>query len=131
VFAEVAALQTLLEGVSLPAQKRDLVAYAREQRDGAAFVQLLERVPDGEYASLDAVGETLLLVQPRASRPVAEPPREESNRPPGGDDYVNPEPETGVVRDDSPPDNPPQKALEQQSKTLKEQQSRRHEQLGD
>jgi Protein of unknown function (DUF2795) len=130
VFAEVAALQTLLEGAPLPAQKRDLVAYAREQPGGTAFVQMLERVPDGEYRSLDDVGEALLSVQPRAAKRAAAQPGEESDLPPGGDDYVNPEPESGAVRDDSPPDNPPQKAIQKQSETLKEQQSRQQEKLG-
>jgi hypothetical protein len=92
-------------------------------------VRLLERVPDREYLSLDDVGETLLRVQPETSKPAAPPPRE-SDRPPGGDDYVNPEPEPGFVRDDSPPDNPPQKAIEEQGKTLKEQQRRQQQRLG-
>ena len=127
MFAEVVALQSLLEGVALPAQKRDLIAYARDQPGGNEAVQLLERIPDGEYRSLDDVGETLLPVQPHAAKPPVRTPREESGLPPGGDDYVNPEPESGFVRDDSPPDNPPQKAIEKQSDTLKEQQRRQQE----
>jgi hypothetical protein len=54
-----------------------------------------------------------------------------SDLPPGGDDYVNPKPEPGAVRDDAPADNPPQKAIEKQSETLKEQQRRQQERLGD
>jgi hypothetical protein len=60
-----------------------------------------------------------------------EPPREESDLPPGGDDYVNPNPDPGAVRDDAPPDNPPQKAIQKQSEALKEQQSRQQEKLPD
>ena len=51
-------------------------------------------------------------------------PHEESDLPPGGDDYLNPDPEPGEVRHDAPPDDPPQKALEEQSKTQKRQQER-------
>ena len=52
---EAAELQVLLEGVGLPARKRDLVAYARGQDPGAA--QRLQELPDGEYRSLDDVGK--------------------------------------------------------------------------
>jgi len=129
VFADVEALQSLLEGVALPAQKRDLIRYALEQENGHAAVQLLERLPEREYRRLDEVGEALLPVQPHAPQPATAPPREESDVPPGGDDYVNPKPEPGAVRDDAPPDNPPQKAIQKQSETLKEQQSRQQEKL--
>lgn len=62
-------------------------------------------------------------------RPVgdAQTPHEESGLPPGGDDYVNPDPQPGAVRDDAPADNPPQKALEQQTETQKRQQERQQQ----
>jgi hypothetical protein len=85
VFAEVAILQSLLEGVPLPAHKRDLIRYAREQ-DGNAALELLERLPEREYKSVDEVGEALAPVQPRASNDAAQLPREKRDRPPGGDD---------------------------------------------
>ena len=44
-------------------------------------------------------------------------PREESDAPPGGADTSIPNPKPGAVRDDAPPWNPPQKALEKQTKT--------------
>jgi Protein of unknown function (DUF2795) len=131
VLSEVATLQTLLEGVDLPARKRDLIRYARRQDGDHGAVRLLERLPDREYASVDDVGEALAPVQPPSASPDAELPREESGRPPGGSDYVTPEPTPGAVRHDAPPENPPQKALEQQTKTQNEQQQKQKELLGE
>jgi hypothetical protein len=68
-------------------------------------------------------------VQPALSAPPAEVPREESDAPPGGDAYLDPNPEPGAVRHDAPPWNPPQKALEQQTKTQQEQKQRQDEEL--
>jgi hypothetical protein len=122
-----ALIQVVLEGVALPATKAELVDYARSEDPDAA--SLLEALPDREYRSLDEVGEALAPVQPLRSQPEAVP-HEESDLPPGGDDYVNPHPEPGAVRHDAPPSNPPQKALEQQSKAQKEQLERQQEKLG-
>ena len=119
-------VQTLLEGVSLPARKRELVAYARSQDGDAA--RYLESLPDREYRSLDEVGEALAPVQPSRPQPTTSP-HEESGEPPGGDAYVEPHPEPGAVRRDAPPSNPPQKALETQTKTQNEQLERQREQL--
>jgi len=124
---EAAELQVLLEGVALPARKADLLEYAR--REDADAAQRLQSLPDGEYRSLDEVGEALTQVQPQPLPDEAETPHEESDLPPGGDDYVNPHPEPGAVRHDAPPDNPPQKALEQQTKSQKQQQEKQ-KQLG-
>jgi hypothetical protein len=130
VFAEAATLQALLEGVSLPASKQELIAYAREQDGGSRAVALLERLPEREYTRLDEVGEELVPVQP-SSNEAAKLPRAESGLPPGGDDYVRPHPSSGEVRDDAPPANPPQKAIEQQTKTQKAQKERQEKRLGD
>jgi hypothetical protein len=123
-----AELQALLEGVPLPAQKRELVAYARSQDDRAA--EELASLPDREYRSLDEVGEALAPVQPSRPQPEAALPREESDLPPGGENYVKPHPEPGAVRHDAPPENPPQKALEKQTKTQNEQLERQKRELG-
>ena len=120
-----AELQVLLEGVPLPAQKRELVAYARSQDESAA--EQLASLPEREYRSLDEVGEALAPVQPPRGQPDAAVPREESGEPPGGDAYVEPHPEPGAVRHDAPPSNPPQKTLEQQSKAQNEQLERQKE----
>ena len=120
-------LQVVLEGVPLPAHKRELVEYARSQ-DGEA-ARHLESLPDREYRSLDEVGEALAPVQPSRSQPAVSP-REESDKAPGGDAYVTPHPEPGAVRHDAPPSNPPQKALEKQTQSQKEQQQCQQEQLG-
>jgi hypothetical protein len=123
-----ALIQVVLEGVSLPATKAELVDYARREDPDAAA--LLEALPDREYRSLDEVGETLAPVQPPWTQPEAAVPHEESDAPPGGDDYAAPHPEPGAVRHDAPPENPPQKALEKQSKTQSEQLERQQEKLG-
>lgn len=128
MHAEVATLQALLEGVDLPASKDELIRYAeRHDREGVA--RLLERLPDREYDRIDDVAETLAPVQPRP-KDRERSPREESDRPPGGDDYVKAHPTPGRVRHDAPPENPPQKAIEQQSKTQNAQKQRQDEVLG-
>jgi Protein of unknown function (DUF2795) len=121
-------IQVLLEGVPLPATKAELVEYARREDPDAG--RLLEALPEREYRSLDEVGEALAPVQPPRSQPEAAVPRQESDQPPGGESYVKPHPEPGAVRHDAPPDNPPQKALEQQSKAQNEQLERQKEKLG-
>ena len=112
----------------LPASKAELVEYARREDPDAAA--LLEALPDREYRSLDEVGEALAPVQPPRAQPDTAVPREESDKPPGGDAYIEPHPEPGAVRHDAPPENPPQKALEQQTKAQKEQLERQQEKLG-
>jgi Protein of unknown function (DUF2795) len=123
-----AEMQVLLEGVPLPAHKRELVEYARSQDGDAA--RHLESLPDREYRSLDEVGEALAPVQPPRSQREAAVPREESDLPPGGENYVKPHPEPGAVRHDAPPSNPPQNTLEKQSKAQNEQLERQQEKLG-
>jgi len=90
-----AELQVVLEGVDLPASKQALVEYAHSQDEQAA--RSLVALPEREYRSLDEVGEALSPVQPPSSEPEVEP-REESDKPPGGDDYTNANPQSGAVR---------------------------------
>jgi Protein of unknown function (DUF2795) len=124
---QTAEIQAVLEGVDLPADKQKLIEYARSQDDRAG--QMLQQLPDREYRSLDEVGEALAPVQPRWLEPVPQQPRDESGRPPGGDAYLDPNAEPGEVRASAPASNPPQKALEEQTKTQKQQQERQ-KQLG-
>ena len=86
---DVAVLQTLLEGVDLPAEKSQLIRYA--EREGATPSQLglLERLPDREFDTIDEAAEELVSVQPRRDDEVPHEPREESGAPPGGDDYTS------------------------------------------
>jgi hypothetical protein len=119
---EAAELQVVLEGVDLPADKRRLIEYARTQDDRAGG--LLEAIPDREYRSLDEVGEALAPVQPGRLEPVPQRPREESGQPPGGDAYLDANARPGEVRPSAPASNPPQKALEEQTKVQKKQQER-------
>jgi hypothetical protein len=108
-------IQAVLEGIPLPATRRSLVAYARAQ--DASIADDLARLPDQTYERLDLVGEVLLngTPEPEARSPL---PSAESGEPPGGSDYLTPSPsDTGAVRDDAPPSNPPQKTIQKQSKT--------------
>jgi Protein of unknown function (DUF2795) len=120
-FQRAAELQTVLEGVRLPATRKQLIDYAA--RHDASFASELGRLPDREYSRTDEVAEELVAVQPATS--TASPlPKPESGKPPGGSDYLRPHPDdTGLVRHDAPRDNPPAKAIEQQSKTQKRQQA--------
>lgn len=122
-----AELQVVLEGVPLPAKKQQLLDYARQQDE--SVLGDLQRLPDREYSSLDEVGEALAPVQPERRPPHTQKPREESGEPPGGDSYIDPDAEPGAVRPSGPAWNPPEKALEEQSKTQKQQQERQR-QLG-
>ena len=96
---KAAGLQSLLEGVPLPAEKPALLEYAVRQHAEPAFIAALRSLPERQYESLDEVGEELLHVQP--SPPSHEPaaPHEESGAAPGGDAYTDPDPDTGQVRD--------------------------------
>jgi Protein of unknown function (DUF2795) len=123
----VAELQVLLEGVSLPATRQELVDYALDQDDGYRFRGDLESLPDRQYRRLDEVGEELVGVQPTSPQASPHLPRDESGLPPGGDAYTDPAAEPGAVRPDWPEDNPPQQVLEQQTAIQKTQQQRQQE----
>jgi uncharacterized protein DUF2795 len=113
-----AEIQVVLEGVKLPATREQLVRYAEAQDSRAASE--LASIADREYERLDDVGEELAPTQP-AEANGQKLPTPESGKPPGGDDYLRPFPEPGEVRDDAPPGNPPEKAIEQAQKTVKKQ----------
>lgn len=113
-------IQAVLEGVPLPAQTSQLIAYARA--NDPSIVADLQGLPDREFDRLDAVGELLMLV-PTAPAPKPRLPLPESGKPPGGPDYLTPFPnDTGRVRHDAPRQNPPTKAIEAASKKQKKQQ---------
>jgi hypothetical protein len=116
-----AELQVVLEGVPLPASRDALIGYARAQDPAAAGE--LERLPEGEYDRLDAVGDALVHA-PRPPGPPPRQPRAESGRPPGGGDYVQPFPVSGSVRPSAPRGNPPQQTIEQQTQLQNEQKQR-------
>ena len=124
-----AELQVLLEGVPLPASKQELIDYAARQSGGADFLPELRSLPEREFRSLDDVGEELVRVQPSSREQPLALPDEESDQPPGGDDYTNPSPEPGGVRSDWPEDNPPQKTIEHQTQQQQTQKQRQEEQL--
>ena len=98
--AAAAELKTVLQGVSLPAGKSDLLEYAVRQRAEPAQLDALQSLPERQFESLDEVVEELVRVQPPREDPVPHQPDEESGLPPGGDDYTEPHPsDTGQVRD--------------------------------
>ncbi len=113
-------VQSVLEGVPLPATRRQLLEYARAQ--DPSILDDLSGLPDAEFDRLDAVGR-LLTMRPSAPKPPEHGlPKPESGKPPGGDDYLTPHPrDTGLVRHDAPRTNPPQRAIEKASETQKKQ----------
>ncbi|HZP73235.1 MAG TPA: DUF2795 domain-containing protein [Gaiellaceae bacterium] len=119
-------IQAVLEGVRLPATRKDLLAYAHAE--DASIVPDLQGLPDEEFDRLDAVAE-LLTMRPSAPKPPTHGlPRPESGKPPGGPDYLTPFPsDTGAVRYTAPRDAPPQKALEQAAKTRGRQKKKQEE----
>jgi hypothetical protein len=114
-------IQAALEGISLPATRSELIDYAYANDPG--IVSELETLPEREFDRLDLVGQ-LLLPSPFVPEPAPASPQPESGELPGGPDYLTPFPsDTGMVRDDAPPTNPPQKAIDQASTTQKRQQA--------
>ncbi|HZQ66112.1 MAG TPA: DUF2795 domain-containing protein [Gaiellaceae bacterium] len=95
-----AIAQTLLEGAALPAGKRQLLAYAREQDAPADVVAALESIPDREYGSLDAVGEAIAPTQPAFAPPAVHRPQVESDEVPGGGAYLDTASKPGAIRED-------------------------------
>ncbi len=112
-------IQAVLEGISLPATRSELLDYARANDPG--IVADLEALPDRQFDRLDAVGASL-RPEPVVSPPAEGFPRAESGEPPGGPDYLTAFPsDTGRVRHDAPRGNPPQKAIEEAAATLRRQ----------
>ena len=97
---EAAIAQVVLEGVGLPATKRELLDYARRQDGGGSRLAALERIPDRQYGALDEVGEAICGTQPSFQPPGAHEPRAESGEVPGGRAYTHPEEEPGWIRDE-------------------------------
>ena len=99
MYRDAAALQVVLEGVPLPAGKKELIAYAREQDGEARLLALLERIEEGEYRRIDEVGEAVAGVQPSFAPPSPHQPHVESDEPPGGASYTELRPEPGEIRE--------------------------------
>ena len=67
--AAAATLKSLLAGVTLPANKAELLEYAVRQHAEPALLSSLRTLSDGRrYDSLDVVVEELLQVQPDGTR---------------------------------------------------------------
>lgn len=94
---DVAELQTLLEGVALPAERAELLDYAERQGASASQLGMLKGLPDEEFETIDEVAEELVPVQPQEEDEVPHEPKEESGDPPGGDAYTQKHPESGAV----------------------------------
>ena len=97
---DAAELTATLVGVTLPAEKPQLLEYAVQQRAEPRLLDWLRTLPVGKkYESLDEVVEELLHVQPPRLDGDPREPKEEAGAPPGGDAYTDKDPETGKIRD--------------------------------
>jgi uncharacterized protein DUF2795 len=96
---DAAELKATLVGVTLPAEKQQLLEYAVRQRTEPRLLDALRTLPDdAKYESLDEVVEKLLHVQPARLNGDPHEPREEAGAPPGGEAYTDKDPETGTIR---------------------------------
>jgi len=87
--ADAAELKATLVGVSLPAEKPQLLEYAVRQRTEPRLLEQLSTLSEEKtYESLDEVVEELLHVQPPRLDGDSHEPKEEAGAPPGGDDYA-------------------------------------------
>ncbi len=95
-----AIAQVVLEGVPLPAEKAQLLEYARRQHASTEVAEALTRIEPASYRSLDEVGEAILAhrAPEQPERIVA--PRPESGAVPGGEAYLDASAEPGAVRDE-------------------------------
>jgi hypothetical protein len=97
---DAAELKATLTGVTLPAEKPQLLEYAVQQRAEPRLLDGLRTLPEEKkYESLDDVVEELLHVQPSRTEGDPHQPNEEAGAPPGGDAYTDKDPETGTIRD--------------------------------
>jgi hypothetical protein len=97
---DAAELKATLTGVTLPAEKPQLLEYAVQQRAEPRLLDGLRTLPEEKkYESLDDVVEELLHVQPSRVEGDPHQPNEEAGAPPGGDAYTDKDPETGTIRD--------------------------------
>jgi hypothetical protein len=62
-MARAAQLRALLEGVSLPAEKAELLEQAVRRRTEPALIAALRQIPDRRYQSLDEVGREVIRVE--------------------------------------------------------------------
>jgi hypothetical protein len=93
-----AIAQVVLEGISLPGGKQDILDYARGQRAPAPVLDALTRIPEQAYVRLDDVGEAIVSSQPSAAAPSRDP-QPESGAVPGGEAYVGTNADAGRIRD--------------------------------
>jgi hypothetical protein len=97
--AGAAELKATLVGVTLPAEKPQLLEYAVQQRAEPRLLDELRTLPEQKkYESLDEVVEELLHMQPSRLDGDPHEPKEEAGAPPGGDAYTDKNPETGTIR---------------------------------
>jgi hypothetical protein len=82
---ERAYIESLLEGVPLPATPKDLAKWAKHNGDGHV-AHRLKSLPSDRYDFIDEVGEALHPVQPAWPR-QRRVPKAESGLPPGGPAY--------------------------------------------
>jgi hypothetical protein len=86
--ADAAELKATLVGVTLPAEKPQLLEYAVQQRAEPRLLDGLRTLSEKKYESLDDVVEELLHAQPAHLDGDPHEPKEEAGAPPGGDAYT-------------------------------------------
>lgn len=96
---EAAIAQVVLEGVALPAERGELLEYARRQRAPASVLAALAAIPARSYERIDDVGEAISATQPSFAPPPVHQPQVESGELPGGPAYLDGAPEPGAIRE--------------------------------
>jgi uncharacterized protein DUF2795 len=86
-----ALVESLIEGMPLPARRDEIVEYAQIEGADEDMLDALRALPDREYESADDIGETLRPAQANLPEPEPEPqaPQPESGEPPGGASYTS------------------------------------------
>ena len=87
-LASVAELQMLLEGVPLPNERATLLKYALHEGASGEQLDMLQRLTERRFESIDEIAEELVRVQPERKHEVPHQPREASGDPPGGKAYT-------------------------------------------
>ena len=69
---DTSALESLLEGMPLPARRDEIVDHAEVEGADDDLLAALRALPDREYETLDEVTETLRPIEPNPGAPDRE-----------------------------------------------------------
>ena len=81
-------LETLLEDLSFPARRREIVDHVAKREPHDAVRQTLTALPDRTYATAAEVGHALDPVQPPTLHEPSRAPKPESGAPPSHGHYT-------------------------------------------